>query len=221
MTTLGPEDLDLVRRRVVNVIGHELRTPLTTVRGLADLLADAPEDELRGTLIPALVRNARRAERLLDDLLVAAGVDTARPTASAEAMDLGALVGEAIEDADASLVGAPPPPALGHPAQISRAVDHLLDNARQYGDAAPTVGFESDDDTVTVVVRTPVEHPPTPAELELGFELFFRGEHAVTRAAGLGIGLPVARALARSEGGDVTIAEEDHVVVTRLTLPRA
>ena len=64
----------------MNVVGHELRTPLTTIRGLAELLGDASEEELRETLIPALVRNARRAERLLDDLLIAGEIDVARPT---------------------------------------------------------------------------------------------------------------------------------------------
>jgi signal transduction histidine kinase len=221
MTTPGPEALDLVRRRVVNVVGHELRTPLTTVRGLAELLADAPEEELRETLIPALVRNARRAERLLDDLLIAAEVDTARPIDAPEPIDLAEVVATATRDTDVVVDGAPGGEVLGHRDQIAHAVEHLLDNARRYGDHTPEVAYEHDDDTVTVILRTPVERAVPSAELELAFELFFRGEHAVTRAAGLGVGLPVARALARMDGGDVTIAAEDDLVVSRLTLPRA
>lgn len=221
MTTPGPEALDLVRRRVINVVGHELRTPLTTVRGLAELLADASEEELRSTLIPALVRNARRAERLLDDLLIAAEVDTARPTSPPEPVDLAEVVAVATQDGDVMVEGAPGGEVLGHRDQIAHAIEHLLDNARRYGNDTPTLAYGSDDDTVTVVVRTPVERAVPSAELELAFELFFRGEHAVTRAAGLGVGLPVARALARMDGGDVTIAADGDVVVSRLTLPRA
>jgi len=221
MTALGPEALDLVRRRVVNVVGHELRTPLTTIRGLADLLADAPEDELRETLIPALVRNARRAERLLDDLLIAGEIDTARPTEPPAPVDLGELVAEAVAGSEVAVDGAPDGPVLAHRGHVAHAVEHLIENARQYADGEPAIGYESDDARVAVVVRTPMERALPPAELELGFELFFRGEQAVTRAAGLGIGLPVARALARMDGGDVTIADEDGTVVTRLALPRA
>jgi signal transduction histidine kinase len=222
MTMPGPEAFDLLRRRVVNVVGHELRTPLTTIRGLADLLADASEEDLRESLIPALVRNARRAERLLDDLLIAAEIDTARPTEPAAEVDLAAVVAQATEGSDVVVDGmAPAAAALGHRDSIAHAVEHLLDNARQYADGEPRVAFGSDDATVTLLVRTPTERSLPPAELELGFELFFRGEKAVTRAAGLGIGLPVARALARMDGGDVTIADEDGDVVTRLTLPRA
>jgi len=220
MTTLGPEALDLVRRRVVNVVGHELRTPLTTIRGLADLMADATDEELRDTLIPALVRNARRAERLLDDLLIAGEIDTARPTVPAAEIDLAAIVADAVAGTDVEVEAASVPPVVGHPDQIAHAVGHLVENARQYADGPPVVAFESDGDTVSVLLRTPVDRALPPVELELGFELFFRGEQAVTRAAGLGIGLPVARALARMDGGDVTIADDGGDVVTRLTLPR-
>jgi signal transduction histidine kinase len=221
MTTLGPDALDLVRRRVVNVVGHELRTPLTTIRGLAELLADASEEELHDTLIPALVRNARRAERLLDDLLIAGEIDTARPVSPAEPVDLSEVVATAVDGTDVEVeAGGDVPLVLGHRDQIAHAVAHLVENAGQYADAAPVARFEHDDSTVSFVLRTPVERALPPAELELGFELFFRGEQAVTRAAGLGIGLPVARALARMDGGDVTIADEAGDVVTRLTLPR-
>jgi len=221
MTTLRPEALDLVRRRVVNVVGHELRTPLTTIRGLAELLPDASEDELRDTLIPALVRNARRAERLLDDLLIAGEIDTARPTQPATRIDLAAVVAEAVAGADVEVEALDVPPVAGHHEQVAHAVAHLVDNAQLYADGPPVVRFEVTDDTVSIVLRTPVDRALPPLELELGFELFFRGEQAVTRAAGLGIGLPVARALARMDGGDVTIADDGGDVVTRLSLPRA
>lgn len=218
MTPLGPEALEFVRDRVIHVVGHELRTPLTTVRGLAELLVDASDEELHETLIPALVRNARRAERLLDDLLIAAEIDTARPTDAAEAVDLAAVVAEVTADAGIAVDGTPAGPVLAHRDAVAHALDHLVDNAEQYGDGPSTAHFESDPDSVTVVVETPVDHEL--ADPQLSFELFFRGEQAVTRAAGLGIGLPVARALAQMDGGDLTIEQVDGTVVTRLSLPR-
>lgn len=219
MTPLGPEALDLVRRRVINVVGHELRTPLTTIRGLAELLTDATEEELRETLIPALVRNARRAERLLDDLLIAGEIDTALPTEPVSPVDLGPVVEDITTDTAVVVEGEPDGPVLAHGDAVSHTLGHLVDNADQYADGTPTLHFDADDATVTVVIQTPVEHEMP--DLQLGFELFFRGEQAVTRAAGLGVGLPVARSLARMDGGDVTIDQEGDAVVTRLTLPRA
>lgn len=219
MTELGPEALEFVRDRVIHVVGHELRTPLTTVRGLADLLADAPEDELRSTLIPALVRNARRAERLLDDLLIAAEIDTARPTDPPVAVDLAAIVADAVAGTSVIMEGTPSAPALGHRDAVAHSVGHLVDNAEQYCDRPSRVRFEGGGGTVVTVFETPVDHDMP--DLQLGFELFFRGEHAVTRAAGLGVGLPVARALARMDGGDVTIHQGGGTVVARLVLPSA
>lgn len=219
MTALGPEALEFVRDRVIHVVGHELRTPLTTVRGLAELLVDASDEELHETLIPALVRNARRAERLLDDLLIAAEIDTARPTDPATAVDVGAIVAETIVGTSLTVEGTPAAAALAHADAVAHTMRHLVDNAEQYGDAPPRVRFEGGRSMVAVVIETPVDHEMP--DLELGFELFFRGEQAVTRAAGLGVGLPVARALARMDGGDITIHQDGGTVVTRLVLPRA
>lgn len=218
MTTLGADDLDLVRRRVINVVGHELRTPLTTVRGLAELMSSATDEELRETLIPTLVRNARRAERLLDDLLIAGGISTAHPIDPGAELDLAPLVAEAVAGTAVQVVGSPDGPVHARREKVSHALGHLVDNANRYCVSPPTLEFESDADTVSVVLRTPVDS--VVSNLELGFELFFRGEVAVTTAPGLGVGLPVARALARLDGGDVHIEQTDGVVVTRLTLPR-
>ena len=219
MTALGPEALEFVRDRVIHVVGHELRTPLTTVRGLAELLVDASDEELHETLIPALIRNARRAERLLDDLLIAAEIHTARPTDPATPVDLGALVAASTADTQVTVEGTPAGPVLAHHDAVGHALDHLVDNAEQYGDGPSTVRFEDDEESVTVVVETPVDHEL--ADPQLSFELFFRGEQAVTRAAGLGIGLPVARALAQMDGGDLTIDQDGGAVLARLSLPRS
>lgn len=219
MNTPGPETLDFVRDRVVHVIGHELRTPVTTVRGLAELFESATDEEIRETLVPALLRNARRAERLLDDLLVAAEISTVRPTEAPAVIDLAEIATEAVAGTEVRVEGWPDDRVLGHRDSVLRAVRHLVQNAINYNDGEPSLRFESDDDTITVVVVTPVEREIP--DLELGFELFFRGEDAVTRAPGLGVGMAAAKALAQLDGGDVTIGQHDGRVETRLVLPRS
>ncbi len=78
------EALDSARRRFVAVVGHELRTPVTTLRGFAEELAAAESDAAQD-LVPAIVRNARRVEQLLDDLLLATEIITALPVGDAGA----------------------------------------------------------------------------------------------------------------------------------------
>lgn len=219
MSPTGSETLDFVRDRVIHVVGHELRTPITTVRGLAELMATASDEEIRSTLVPALLRNARRAERLLDDLLLAAEVDTVRPTEPAGVVDLAEVVTEATAGTALRVEGWPAARVLAHRESVARAVRHLVENADRYRDGQPTVHFEDDEDFVSLVVVTPVTEQIS--DLDLVFELFFRGEAAVTKAPGLGVGLAAAKALAQVDGGDVTIDQRDHHIETRLRLPRA
>ena len=219
MTATDAESLDFIRDRVIHVVGHELRTPITTVRGLAELMVGASDEEIRETLVPALLRNARRAERLLDDLLLAAEVNTVRPVESPEVVDLGEVVHEAVAGTDVRIEGWPDGRVLAHRDSALRAVGHLASNAHRYNDGTPTLHFEDDDEFITVVVVTPTEREI--ANLDLVFELFFRGEVAVTRAPGLGVGLAAAKALAQLDGGDVDISQHDGRIETRLRLPRA
>lgn len=189
------------------------------MRGLAELLVDADENEARDIIIPALIRNARRSEDLLDDLLIASEIKTAHPVDEATALDLGEIARSVCRHTVVRVEGDPDVLVYGHRDMVTRALRHLVSNAVKYHEGEPSVRFESDDDTLSTVVVTPVS--TTIVDLELSFEVFFRGENAVTRSAGLGIGLPAARALARVDGGDVELESTPTRLVARLVLPRS
>src|SRR4051812_13608387 len=72
-------DVDAIRRRVVNVVGHVLRTPTTTIAGMAAALQSTDDETTRVELVRGIARNAGRLEELLDELLIASGVNTALP----------------------------------------------------------------------------------------------------------------------------------------------
>ncbi|MDE0803749.1 MAG: HAMP domain-containing sensor histidine kinase [Acidimicrobiales bacterium] len=210
---------DLVRRRVINVVGHELRTPITTVRGLAELLVDADDGEARDVIIPALIRNARRSEELLDDLLIVSEVKTAHPVDEATEVDLGEVADAVTAHTGVRVDGRPDGTVFAHRDMALRALQHLVSNAVKYHLDEPWISFESDARSVTAVVVTPVD--AVVSDIDLSFEVFFRGESAVTRSAGLGIGLPAARALARVDGGDVTVESTETRFIARLEFPRS
>jgi signal transduction histidine kinase len=203
------EHLDIARRRFINVVGHELRTPITTVRGLAEQLSVSNEDEIHETIGPALLRNARRVESLLDDLLIASDITTALPVGEAEDVDLVAA-GQAIWDAsDAgsplTIEGLRELVVRIRPEAADRILYQLLDNARRYG--APPVSLRAEvRDGRARLTCSSGGATLSPDDLALAFELFYRGEGAVSAAPGFGLGLPVARALARQHDGDVTLA---------------
>ena len=201
------EALDLARRRFVNVVGHELRTPVTTLRGLSEELINADEAELQ-ELAPAILRSARRVEALLDDLLLATDITTALPVGEPEPVDLVACAQatwDALDvDDDLALTGAKEAVAALRPGAADTLLERVLDNARRYGQPPFSLDATVDDGLVHLKVSSEGAEL-NPDEVHLAFELFYRGEGAVTSAPGFGLGLPVARALARQHDGNLHI----------------
>lgn len=213
-------EIDWIRDRVIHVVGHALRTPVTTLCGMARSLAETDDPALRHELAGGVVRNAEKLERLLDRLLVAAEVSTVFPVGDPESIDVAGAVKVAWDDlepaATLTLHGAATVHARGR--SVDQILRCLLDNAAKYGDGKVTVNLAQGDATATIDVESRGA-VPTDDEMAHAFELFVRGEHAVTSEAGLGTGLPVARRLARLEGGEVTLHRQGGTVVARVVLP--
>lgn len=215
-----------MRRRVMAVVGHELRTPITTIRGLAELLPQASAAEVRDQIAPSLLRLTARLERLLDDLLLAAGIMTALPVGRPVPHEVAPAVREAWaglgHDGDRLAVGGDlAARVLVAPGALPRILGALLDNAAKYGEGTVEVDIASGAGEVTVSVTSRGRTPPA-ADLAMAFEPFYRGEAAVMAAPGLGVGLPVARAIAEQAGGRVTLdAAVGGGVVARVVLPAA
>jgi two-component system phosphate regulon sensor histidine kinase PhoR len=212
-------DVDLLRRRVLNVVGHELRTPVSTLSGLATALESCEDAVERQALSEAVARNARLLDHLVDDLLLAAGVTTVVPIGEPEPVDLVAVVHALWTGATASVSGAAT--ALARPDAVRRALSEVLDNATIHG-AAPFSIAASVVDGRAVVEIANGGAALSDDELALATELFFRGERAVTTKAGLGVGLAMARTLLQADGGDLTLApREGGGIVARIELPAA
>jgi two-component system phosphate regulon sensor histidine kinase PhoR len=215
MTEGGTEDevvqaleaLNRARGRFVAVVGHELRTPVTTLRGLVEELPNADLETIR-ELTPAIVRSARRVESLLDDLLLATDITTVLPVGEPEVIDLVATAQatwDALEvDADLELSGDTEVEARMRAGAGDTLLERVLDNARRYGKPPYRLHSEASDGRVRVTVSSEGAEMQ-PDDVHLAFELFYRGEAAVTSAPGFGLGLPVARALARQHDGELTI----------------
>lgn len=198
-----PDELDLLRRRVINVVGHELRTPITTLRGLADLLAAEEDPEKAAVLREGIARTARRVEALLDDLLLAAGVSTALPVADPEPTEIAGVV------------------VLARPGVVDKVLAELRENAERYAGHPPEVTARVEGDQAVVVVADRGPGVP-PEELPLVCEPFFRGEAAVLTHHSLGLGLAVVKALVEQAGGSVAVRNrEGGGFEVELRFPRA
>lgn len=218
-------DLMWIRERVVNVVGHELRTPASTIRGLADTLAVASDPERAAELIAALQRHSARLERLVDDLLAAAGVTASLPVGSPVPVEVAPVISAAWRGAGGEperlVVALGPTTVTARPRSVRRILEHVLANAVTFSTGPTTVATRPDGALVVVQVDSP---GPELASEDVRFatEMFWRGERAVTALPGLGLGLAVARALAEHESGRVDVdALDGGGMRTSILLPAA
>jgi len=221
------------RQAFLSTASHELRTPVASLRGTAELLeeelaGDAPDVQRARTRAAAVSRQAHRLSALADDLLGLGRLDASVELA-AEPIDLaelaGTLAGEAeplMEAADVALdVEADAPAwALGDPVAVARIVRALLDNALRHGGPPGSrivVAAATDGQRATVTV-TDAGTGVAEADRERIFGRFERG--ATHGSGGFGLGLPIARGLARRMGGDVLLgASESGGASFALVLP--
>ena len=206
---LGRLDAALEREAsFVRNAAHELRTPLTRIRLRAERAAAGAAGECRAEL-EAVTCEVDRLARLADALLVLARDESAGP-GTAETVNLADVVRGSARAGERPVAATAPDEALvrGDEDLLRLAVDNLLDNARKYAPSGrtPAVRLSSDASFVVLTVETPGVSL-TEEERARAFERFYRGNAAREAASGHGLGLSLARHVARAHGGDVVAAD--------------
>jgi signal transduction histidine kinase len=212
-----------VKSEFLAVMSHELRTPLNAIAGYAQLLEDGVYGPLNGKQADGVARIRRNEQRLLgliDEVLgfVSAekGQLTVRrqPVRVWDAFDaVQPLIAGQLAEHHCILKRAAIGPRLAvnaDPKSLQQILMRLLSNASKYsnGGGTVTMGAEREGDRVRIWVRDMGVGIPR-QELDRVFEPFFQAEHAATRRfAGIGLGLTIARNLARRMDGEVTLSSE-------------
>lgn len=194
---------------------HELRTPLTSLQGFLERAARKAGPEAAGELADAqrvtlgmarlvgdLLQLSRgEAVREVDPFLVDPLADVLRPVAEE-------LPGVRVE-------GDPGLTVLGDPQRLRQLVRNLAANAvRAAGAGGVTLRARSDGDDVRLEVHD--TGPGVPPELQAKvFEKFWTGG-----AGGAGLGLAIARQVARAHGSDLTLTSRPGDTTFALRLPR-
>lgn len=198
------------QRRFVADASHELKSPLAALRTMVEVsegdLAAAGHQQVAGDLRVEI----DRMWRLVNDLLYLAGYDEAEVAVSRQAVDLDQIVrAEAASlsqrfDLRIDSQEVRPVQVLGDPDRLAQLVRNLTDNAARH--AGTTIWLETRQDEGGAVLIASDDGPGIPdAERERIFERFVRLDESRTRGTGgAGLGLAVARAIARSHGGDLS-----------------
>jgi signal transduction histidine kinase len=183
-------------QRFASEVAHELRTPLAGLRGRAELALGArgPDaDAERADALRAVVDGSERLSRIIDSLLAVARRELDPSSGSVELAALARELGEV-------QVAGRVPPAEGEPEIVRRALAPLVENARRHARSRVWLELSARDGRVRLAVRD--DGPGL--DPELGERAFDPGVRGGADGEGAGLGLPLARRLARSCGGDVT-----------------
>lgn len=195
-------------------ISHELRTPLASVIAEAQLaLRHRRSVEEHRAGYERVLGSAQQMARTLDTLVAASRVELATPRGTGDAAQAarGAVRGcAAVAQTRGIRINVAEPPApirIGVDEDVAeRVLAPLIENGCRYGSRTVWVEIGRRDGAVLFHVRDDGEGIDA-ADREKIFEPGWRGETAITtNAAGAGLGLALARRLARAAGGDVQLA---------------
>jgi two-component system, OmpR family, sensor kinase len=201
------ERLVASQREFVADASHQLRTPLSGLRLRLEEARASTGDEDAHDEIDAGLRELDRLSAMVSELLVlsqAGEVDA--PPERVDLEDAARRAEARWDGAEGGRVRSDGEPADGFapPADLDRAIDALVENAIHYGNGE--VEVRSRNGAIEVLDRGP---GLSDEDLEAVFERFHRGAAGRSGPNGTGLGLPIARELARRWGGDVTLANRD------------
>jgi len=204
------------RRQLLSAISHDLKTPITRLRLRTEMLADREVGD--------------KMERDLAEMeaMVASTLDFFRTVDSGpqrQRIDIDALIESLAEDrrgiGQALVVnGSARAPYAGHPQSLRRCLDNLIENAVRYGGS---VAVEIDDSAGRLRIAVRDRGPGIPeAEIQRVFEPYYRLEASRNLdSGGVGLGLSIARNIARWHGGDIELRNAPGGgLIAALVLPR-
>lgn len=222
--TLDRLDGALARQRsFTSDASHDLRSPIAAARALIEEALLYPEQTDWPKTGRAVLQSLERLQAIVTDLLQLARLDAAA-WQDTELVDLGALVTIEIARSDRTKRIVPHiqegVTVLGDRLRLVRLLTNLLDNAERHADAQIDITVRREDSLAVLEV---LDDGAGIAERDrdLVFQRFARLEASKARdPSGTGLGLPIAREIARLHGGTLTIEDSPSGARFVLRIPR-
>jgi signal transduction histidine kinase len=195
-------------------VSHELRTPLNSVLGFAKMVRRSDLPEPQASYLEQIVEEGEQLNRLVSDLLDSAHLATGKLKLTLARCDVNVVCRAVAEEVRATLkpgvalrldLAPDLPPIDADELRLSQIVRNLAVNAAKYtsqGEISITTAQRGA--SVTVAVRDTGPGIP-PEEHEFVFVPFVKRDN---RSSGVGLGLDIARQLARLHGGDIRLESE-------------
>jgi two-component system phosphate regulon sensor histidine kinase PhoR len=207
------EEAHTIKNDFVALVSHELRTPLTSIAGFSDTLLesweDLPENEVE-EFLSIINRQAIYLGDLVEDVLVIPRLEANRLRLDPALFDLGDLIEDVAQmvfpngGRKSSLVSLPDGVRVyADRRRVQQVLRNVMENARKYGgDQILVEGFVLGDQYLIIVSDNGPGVPDEETRKVFDdFEQLSKGD--ARDSSGMGLGLPIARRLARAMGGDV------------------
>jgi heavy metal sensor kinase len=219
-------------KEMTDHIAHDLRSPLTRIRGHAEVtLTTAKSLSEYETMAADTIEECDRLLDMINTMLLISKTESGVDAMVMEEIDLSDLVQEACElfsptaedkglslNCDVAKGGR----LKGDTRMIQRLISNLLDNAIKYTPTggSVTVSLEKQEENLVIEVRdTGIGIPPD--DLPRIFERFYRCDRSRS-LEGIGLGLSLARAIARAHGGDMIVLSQPNAGSTfKVVLPKS
>ena len=212
---------------------HELRTPLSSIIGYMETLDDEGEavpPKQAAKFYATVLREARRLQSLIDDLMSLSRVEAEKHDQPREPLDLTRLVRQAARDGagpdrlDRIALSMPDSPlrVRGDQRQLEQLVRNLVDNGLKYGAESETVAIDLDRGERDMAVLRIADRGDgiAPEHLPHLTRRFYRTDPGRSRAAGgTGLGLAIVKHIVERHRGRLDIAStqgEGTTVTVRL-----
>lgn len=218
------------QRRFVADASHELRSPLTVIQATLEVALAHPEESSWPAVAGEALEEARRLERLVEDLLVLARADEGSLVPRRDVVDLDEVV---MSEARRLRVGAmrvvpdlhrvSAGRVVGDRDQLRRVVHNLLDNAGRHACSAVSVDLHVVGDGVALTVADDGPGIP-PGARDRVFDRFVRLDEARSLDdGGTGLGLAIVKEIVHLHGGTIEVADsvEGARFVVRLPVAEA
>ena len=232
--------IDAAERMRVDFVAnasHELRTPIAAISGFAETLADdaaGNDPVVRARFVGIIAREAKRMQRLVEDLLSLSRIEADRHVAPEARVDWARVAREAALSAAEQrmprgadlVIGAMPTdvPVTGDAAQLAQLVHNLVSNGFKYGRAGTpvTLALSRAGNAARLSVSDEGEGI-APHHLPRITERFYRVDTTRSRAVGgTGLGLAIVKHIVERHGGRLEVASEvGRGTTVSVTLPLA
>ncbi len=216
--------------QMVAIVSHDLRNPLAVIQMSAQMLGRTPLDAKQRSTIERLDRSAKRAIRLISDVLdFSRGRLGAGLQEKTQAIEPHQLVAEALADLRVALPlhtiehrRSGEGMATGAPDRLTQMLGNLVSNATAYGDADFPVVVTSTIEENIFLISVHNQGEPIPAEqLPTLFDAMTRGAEADGEATSVGLGLFIVREIVHAHGGVISVASTRETGTTfTATFPR-